>query len=187
MSADFNVGTALASAAAAKLGVQPQEVYIAAAVKNILLFWPTISVSIVVLDADGRRIRADHAVPLALTLATECGPTDAGDATIPTTVRYAARKIAEAVFGIPGSAVRLHVEVGGTVAVGADQVFRKLGGRDLNTRLAAAGIADGVMLGVKPRKSGWRRRQTDLAAVLRGETTLGGQRRLDPQSSESVL
>jgi hypothetical protein len=190
VSADYNVGTALASAAAAKLGVPPEELYIAAAVKDVVLFRPTISVSVVVLDADGRHTRADRAI--AVTLATECGPTDAVDATIPTTVRYAARKIAETVFGIPGlqavSAVRLHVEVDGAVAaVGADQLFRKLGDRDLDTGLAAAGIADGVMLGVTPRKRGWRRRRTNLAAVFRGEATTGGQQRLDPQSSESVV
>ena len=87
----------------------------------------------------------------------------------------------EQVLGIPGSAVRLHVEVGGAAAVGADQVFRKLGSRDLDTELAAAGIADGVMLGMKPRKRGWRRRpRTDLAAILRGR-----QQQLDPQSSGS--
>ena len=37
LSADFTVGMALASAAAAKLGVPPEEVYIAAAVKDVLL------------------------------------------------------------------------------------------------------------------------------------------------------
>ena len=57
-------------------------------------------------------------------------------------------------------------------------MFGKLGSRDLDTELAAAGIADGVMLGVKPQKRGWRRRRTDLAAILRGR-----QQQLDPQSS----
>ena len=61
-----------------------------------------------------------------------------------------------------GSAIRLHV---GDSAAGSDQGFRKLGGRDRGAALAAAGIVDGAVLGVKPRKRGWCRGRVELEVV----------------------
>ena len=67
------------------------------------------------LDAGGARADA-AAAPVPVLLATECGPTDTADMVTPTTVSYAVRKVARAVFGIPGTeagpALRVHVRDG---------------------------------------------------------------------------
>ena len=64
------------------------------------------------------------------------------------------------------SAVRLHVGGGGTGADGQGHEFRKLGDHDLDTGLAAAGVVDGAVLGVRARKRGWRRRRAELVPVM---------------------
>ena len=116
------------------------------------------------------------------------GPTDDADATTPTTVSYAAQKVAQSVFGLPGSeagsAIRLHVGGGGGGG-GSDQGFRKLGGRDQGAALAAAGIVDGAVLGVTPRKRGWLRGRVELEVVASDGDPAGSQRK--PQSRQSSV
>ena len=151
----------LTAAAAAKLGVMPEDIYIAN--DRVILYRPTITVSIVVLDADGNRTDTATA-PIAVTLATECGPTDNADTVVPTTVRYAVQKVARVVFGLPRWraqwAIRLHVKNPG------GQGFRKLGGRHQVYFLPQAGITDGMMLGVKPRTKGCFGRRVELEVVV---------------------
>ena len=174
----FDVMTELAAAAVAKLGVLREDIYIADG--TVVLYRPAVTVTVVVLGADGAPRTAAAAAPIPVTLATECGPIgNANAATVPTTVSYAARKIAQAVFRIPGSkarsAIRLHV---GDGAAGPDRGFRKLGGRDQGAVLAAAGIVDGAVLGVKARKSGWLRRRAELVVVASDRRGGGPRRRL---------
>ena len=173
--ADFDIAAELASAAAAELGVHRDEIYIVEG--KTILYRPTITVTVVVLDTDvvdGHEIavvrRDVAAVPMVL--ATECGPTDEAGTVAPTTVRYARRKIATTVFGIPeaeaGAAIQLHVGANGTGADdGQGHGFRKLGDyRDLEAGLAAAGVVDGAVVGVRARKRGWRRQRAELIPVM---------------------
>ena len=121
-------------------------------------------------------------------LATECGPTDDANDVAQTTVSYAVRKVARSVFGLPGSeagsTIRIHVGDGGGGA-GSDQGFRKLGGRDQGAALAAAGIVDGAVLGVTPRKRGWFRGRVELEVVASFSGQAGSQRK--PQSRQSSV
>ena len=162
--AAFDVAAAISAAAAAELGVLPEDIFVVDG--KVILYRPTVTVSVVVLDAAGARTDA-AAAPIPVHLATECGPTDKVDTVAPTTVSYAVRKVAQAVFGIPGTeagaAVRLHVHDGAVAGLGQD--FRKLGGRDQGAVLAAAGIVDGAVLGVKARRRGWLRREVELKII----------------------
>ena len=173
--ADFDIAAELASAAAAELGVHRDEIYIVEG--KTILYRPTITVTVVVLDTDvvdGHEIavvrRDVAAVPMVL--ATECGPTDEAGTVAPTTVRCARRKIAATVFGIPEAeaeaAIQLHVGANGTGADdGQGHGFRKLGDyRDLEAGLAAAGVVDGAVVGVRARKRGWRRQRAELIPVM---------------------
>ena len=156
--ADFDVAAELAAAAAAELGVLPEDIFV---VDEAIVYRPTITVGVVVLDAAGARTDAAAAAPTPVQLATECGPANT------TTVAYAVRKVARAVFGIPGSdagaAVRLHVGDGAAAGLGQD--FRVLGPRDQDAVQAAAGIVDGAVLRVKARRRGWLWREVELKII----------------------
>ena len=174
---------AVAAAAAAELGVVQQDIYIVDG--KAILYRPTITVSVVVLDAGGGG-GGGTARPIELSLATECGPIDDTDAVALTTVSYAAQKVARSVFGLPGSdagsAIQLHVGDGGA---GSGQGFRKLGGRDQGAALAAAGIVDGAVLGVTPRKRGWFSNWFRGRVELEVVASAGGQA-LAPMPTGSV-
>ena len=158
------------AAAAAELGVLPEDIFVVDG--KAIVYRPAITVGIVVLDGSGTPADA-AAAPVLVQLATECGPTDDADTVVPTTVRYAARKIARTVFGILGSeagaaaaeagaGVRLHM--GDESAAGLGEVFRELGSRDQDAVMAAAGIVDGAVLGA--RKRGWLRRRSSAMFPL---------------------
>ena len=176
--ADFDVAAELAAAAAAELGVLPEDICIVDG--KVIVYHPTITVGVVVLDADGTRADAT-AAPVLVQLAIECGPTGNADTVALTTVRYAARKIARTIFGIPGpeagAAVRLHVGDGAAASLGRG--FWKLGGRDQDAVLAAAGIVNGAVLGVNATKRGCFRRRAKLKSVGGG----GGEARCHGKSS----
>ena len=182
--ADFDVAAEVAAAAAAELGVLPEDIFVVDT--KAILYRPAITVGIVVLDAGGARTD-DGAAAIPVLLATESGPTDNADSVAPTTVRYAVQKVAQTVFGIPGSeagsAVRLHVGDGATA--GRGQGFRELGRRDQDAVLAAAGIVDGAVLGVTARRRGWLRREVGLKIVAGGvgEVTSKGTSSSRPAST----
>ena len=160
------------AAVAAKLGMPREDIYIVDG--KALLYRPTITVSIIVLgnEADAPQVE----IPVVVALVIECGPTDNSDTTAPTTARYALRKIAETAFGIAEAEaeaeVWLHVGDSAGGARQKPQGFRKLEGEELDCSLAAAGIADGAVLGVSARKKGWRRRKAKLVPV-RGSSSSG--------------